>query len=996
MWRHEVYAGVYPVRLLRELLEEKLGEDPESYDERLDTESALFCLSVSHDGRPLFGTTVLSTCAWAWGRTVAPGPAAADWLEGYEEFSKKFIRKVREQLALEDGDDVGAKLLTEGADIGRPIVLADVVALSAWLLSELGIDAPRISDANRVSSRLVKERYAYESDGTDFLNSFFVEGLGRVADEVQGDNAGRALLAYLAADNAIDESKRVDIRRDLGLPWHTLAPNKFPIGRWPSKGHHPLVYGQQLAINQLTRELSSSTGLFGINGPPGTGKTTLLRDLVASVIVSRAAVLSGLNSPSDAFTGRGALKTATKERSIALWSEAFSGFEMVVASANNGAVENVTLDIPGIDAVDPEWTKDFDYFTDFAEHLIKKPAWGLLAARLGSKSNRAEFKKRFWDDETSVPPVDGAGKGSDKRRGFRSWLFEQQSSVADWGTAKTRFRQALAEESKLRKQRQAWFDSIGKLAEALTRETTLEEDLSQRTRAEGNAASALEFASTTFARAFVAHTDARANLTAHTEQRPRFLRVVLTLGRALKDWQTVHREYVKREETASAEVEKAKATIDALTEVSDVATTLSHDVRESLRRTREVISALRSDLKDAQHVLGKHFPIYSAWKRDDAGREKSSPWADPAWNAARTRVFLEALRLHRTFVISQARLIRENLVGLFDVMQGSVPPNASPAAVHAAWRTLFFVVPVVSTTFASCDRLFAHLGREALGWLLIDEAGQAIPQSAVGALWRSRRAVVVGDPLQLEPVLTIPFSAQQALRNRYSVGETWVPSRLSAQKLTDRASRIGTTLFDHQQKPLWVSSPLRVHRRCDRTMFEVSNQVAYNGMMVFGTGNRDELSLPETAWIHVESTDANRHWIPAEGEAVLSILRDIRPAVDDTIYVISPFRDVVRGLQVLLASKGIPKLKVGTIHTVQGRESNVVLLVLGGNPASPGAKKWASGRPNLLNVAVSRAKRRLYIIGNRNTWEGYDNFDRCSEILGPCNTWVKPVESYLQ
>lgn len=218
VWRHEVYAGVYRVRLLRELLEEKFGEDPESYDERLDTESALFCLSVSHDGRPLFGTTVLSTCAWAWGRTIAPGPAAADWLEGYDEFSKKFIRKVREQLALEDGDDVGAKLLTEGADIGRPIVLADVVALSAWLLSELGVDAPRISDANRVSSRPVKERYAYESDGTDFLNSFFVEGLGRVADEVQGDNAGRALLAYLAADNAIDESKRVDIRRDLGLP----------------------------------------------------------------------------------------------------------------------------------------------------------------------------------------------------------------------------------------------------------------------------------------------------------------------------------------------------------------------------------------------------------------------------------------------------------------------------------------------------------------------------------------------------------------------------------------------------------------------------------------------------------------------------------------------------------------------------------------------------------------------------------------------------------
>jgi hypothetical protein len=118
---------------------------------------------------------------------------------------------------------------------------------------------------------------------------------------------------------------------------------------------------------------------------------------------------------------------------------------------------------------------------------------------------------------------------------------------------------------------------------------------------------------------------------------------------------------------------------------------------------------------------------------------------------------------------------------------------------------------VISTTFASFARLFCHLRQEALGWLLIDEAGQATPQSAAGALWRSQRAVIVGDPLQLEPITTLPFRAEQAIRGDHHVDEQWLPSCTSVQRLADRLTHLGTRLPGDEGK-IWVGAPLTVHR----------------------------------------------------------------------------------------------------------------------------------------------------------------------------------------
>lgn len=96
------------------------------------------------------------------------------------------------------------------------------------------------------------------------------------------------------------------------------------------------------------------------------------------------------------------------------------------------------------------------------------------------------------------------------------------------------------------------------------------------------------------------------------------------------------------------------------------------------------------------------------------------------------------------------------------------------------------------------------------------------------------------------------------------------------------------------------------------------------------------------------------------------------------LFVVSPFRSVADGVRKLLcddlrtrghAAKVVGAwgtTSVGTVHTFQGKEKETVILALGG--ASDGAIEWACGTPNILNVAVTRAQRRLYVVGDRARW----------------------------
>jgi superfamily I DNA and/or RNA helicase len=398
------------------------------------------------------------------------------------------------------------------------------------------------------------------------------------------------------------------------------------------------------------------------------------------------------------------------------------------------------------------------------------------------------------------------------------------------------------------------------------------------------------------------------------------------------------------------------------------------------------------------------------WALPDDELQRAAPWNAGDFRAARDELFIAAVHLHKAFILATPRTIKASLNTIARAVQGG---SAAVRPSLTDWGVFFLLVPVVSTTFASIGRMFHDIGASEIGWLLIDEAGQATPQAAVGAVWRARRAVVIGDPLQIEPVVTTSRRTTQLIfEGNGADAAHWGAPRQSAQTLADRASQIQgrfrMTNAEGGQEVRVTGIPLLVHRRCEEPMFGIANRIAYDDRMVFATMEgaspiRDLLG--PSSWIDVDAPSTDK-WVEAEGQLIavaISRLCRVLPEPPD-VYVICPFRMPARRLRTLLLNTpGVlvslstaerrkwTERRIGTVHTFQGKEAEAVILMLGaGRGAKPGSRAWAGETPNLLNVAATRAKRALYVVGNRTEWLGAGVFTEAARTLQsiPGTAWL--------
>lgn len=984
MWRHQVYTAVYQRMRFVQLLENCLGKPANVFEERLNGESCVFSISFGEDGRPRPESFILSMAAWAFGIVEARGLAAISAPDAYDASDLHTPTAPLGTLASNSGfpgfDLQNDRLREELAwRIGN--LAEDETPDAAWFADFVRLVIEKCCLHNlvgadplhRVKSVQVRRPKKDENDTAesksedDFLNSFFINDLNRLI-EAGLCSAGMGMQRYLEPP---PDLAKVDVRHNRVRALDLLSPANFPEGCWPAE--HPLVWSQQVAINAMWKTLPGGRGTFAVNGPPGTGKTTLLRDVVAGIIVDRAKILADRGSA--VFGNKMMLDVSGRKVPYYPLTSDVAGFSIVVASSNNGAVENVSLELPKADAIHDIWSGNVDVYRDLAGELIGESAWALVAGRLGNKGNRSEFSSKFWWKKSGEDSVAG--------------LRERLDTIAQgkgmpaiaWMDAVRRFKDSLTVE-------RHWRQELAGLQGLPARISKL---ANEKCEAENNYREAYEKPAVvegqiTDLATRITDADRRIGilgrrLQTHKDTRPGILEWIASFGKAHRRWRDdLQSAVTELEHMEDARVEMDRQRGDAQRLLASIQRRIT-ELENAVTAIMDKLQREEAALAGAKAKLGKHWPDLSATEDQ---QEQSSPWAHPEWRAARIRVFLAAMDLHRAFIEENARKMMANLALAMDALAGGIPNGITR---QIAFDSLAIACPVISTAFASVPSLFGEMGAESIGWLLIDEAGQATPQAAAGAIWRARRIMAVGDPLQLEPVVTLPRTIEAALAASYgNVGSRWHPSRTSVQILADQTTPIGTTVGAGDDA-IWVGAPLRVHRRCDDPMFSVSNAIAYEGMMVHQKKAADVL-WPASDWIHVPNDGrAGSNWVPAEGEALKQVLQDLTerhqvPRGD--IFLVSPFADVVKELYGIGKSFQLNPKRVGTVHTTQGKEAHVVIMVLGGGTVR--ARDWVAEKPNLLNVAASRAKTRFYVVGDRQDWSGRRYFDVLSDMLK-----LKPV-----
>lgn len=840
----------------------------------------------------------------------------------------------------------------------------------------------------------------------DLKSSFFLDDLQLVLHHIDRLKDNDKVLSYINSLN--QDIEHYDLLKDTDQMRKWYNPKVLPYGRWPSKFN--LSFMQQIAVN-IAKD--NPNDIFSVNGPPGTGKTTLLKDIIASNIVERAAKFCESNQVNDIFekvVGRdGTSFYYTIPSDIAVYG-------MLVLSSNNKAVENITLELPNISSVkagtngstlfNPEFSdqqvdlscfaKDEKYkyvkssevyFTFLADRLAESNTqWGLISARLGKRSNINTFMPALNVLSSDMSSIMRMPSARDSFESAKRQFQAQYNLVKTLFAYVTTYEENTQSIQELKLKTNQLQEEVVSIDEQLSKYDTLDDDLMQLIEHKNCIESKLiEYNGKRSIFDKLWHATNWSILKAMGN--PTLLSVIeeeTTKLQTVKDQLTALHQLVNERES----IINTKDSL--LVDIKDIDGT----IQKAEKTQQEMLGTLKTSSKDTIHCFDDIASKLMLSDEDRAEAHTAFLYVCNYLNECRERLLYDALQLQKAVVMSDA--FRKNMQ-LLSQYWGSLSDRKKlqknfdlDMIFPALLNSLMIAVPVISSTFAAVERFLINCKSESsLGTIIIDEAGQASPHMLVGALFRAQKAIVVGDPKQIEPVQTVQDLFVERIGGE-GIGK-YRSKELSVQSLADAQNPFAGIIKNLDGSESWVGCPLVIHRRCKDPMFTVANELSYGGFMINKTIDSDNPIDPckESCWItydasNIESSTGKDRYIKVQGQIAFELIQKLRArnAEFKDIFIITPFTSVAHGFKTYMQSisddivnwtdrdnkSGWLKDNIGTVHTFQGKEAKVVIYMLGcqSDGTANGAIKWVNA--NNVNVAFTRAKEYIYVIGDATKW----------------------------
>lgn len=727
-------------------------------------------------------------------------------------------------------------------------------------------------------------------------------------------------------------------------------------------GEFPLSPKQRIAMHHFLHQ-DNEGEILAVNGPPGTGKTTLIRSVVATVWVSAA--LSESEPPL-----------------------------IVAASNNNQAVTNILESFARIDESDAEpdlagrWLPDIN-------------TYGLYCCSGYKANDRNPYAYAGPANEGLMSTLQNAA-------------FLKCAQALFLASASNRYGAHFTDMKKAKRQLLSDLkQTVDMMRNGLNEAERLEEIRALIIKKFGSSNRMLEMYARTQQKL---HTMEAEIQTCRTQldrlyetwkQRPRWAKFIFIKWMLRKAHAQENAQFLNRLDIA------LEATDDDAVEIY---------FKTLKKKATQKRDRIKTELDRVEKLRNKYQAHRDAMKHWLASQGEKN-WSEQNFNEMTNAVCDRILRF-KAFKLAthywEARWLEETR----DFVESYDKDTKSPVKIRRKWRRYAKLTPCFVSTFYMLPTFFTAWERQEETWmdiplfgeidlLVVDEAGQALPEVAAAGFALAKRALVVGDTDQIEPVWGVPASIDRANLRLFGLlrsddaeknyADFWLQSGLPAccgnvMRVAQRQCRYHQ--FSQLQRGLYLTE----HRRCYDSIIGYCNDLVYKGVLELLRGEPlNGCPWPQMGFFavngksttrgssRINETEANAisQWIVENGSTIVSYARQMDARLesisDDAVLqkavgIVTPFSRQAALIEKRLTRCGVPRLTVGTVHRLQGDERYIVIFSCVYGAGDRGIRKFYDRSHNMLNVAVSRAKDCFLVFGHPDIF-GVDGDKRPSSML---------------